>query len=46
MLEPSCRLYVLLARKAPVGVIMRRGPSRHVRLIRWRLDGDRFEPGQ
>jgi hypothetical protein len=46
MPAPSCRLYVILARKAPTGVIFRRGPTRHVRLIRWRLEDDSFEPGQ
>jgi hypothetical protein len=46
MPEPSCRLYVVLARRAPVGVIFRRGPTRHVRLISWNLEDDTFEPGQ
>jgi hypothetical protein len=46
MPAPSCRLYVILARKAPTGVIFRRGPTRHVRLIRWHLEDDSFEPGQ
>lgn len=40
------RLYCLLARNARVGVIFRRGPSKHVLLIRWSLDGDTFEKGQ
>jgi hypothetical protein len=39
-------LFVILARKAPYGVIFRRGPSRHVRLIGWRTDSDTFEYGQ
>jgi hypothetical protein len=46
MPETSCRLYAILAREAPVGVIFRRGPSRQVRLIRWNLEDDSFEPGQ
>jgi hypothetical protein len=46
MIEPSCRLYALLAREAPTGVIFRRGPSSQVRLIRWNLEDDSFEPGQ
>jgi hypothetical protein len=46
MPAPSCRLYVILARKAPTGVIFRHGPTRHVRLIRWHLEDDSFEPGQ
>jgi hypothetical protein len=41
-----CRLYFLLAREAPVGVLFRRGPSRWGRLIRWDLTNDVFEPGQ
>ena len=40
------RMQVLLAREARVGVIVRRGPSPWVRLIRWDRDGDRFEGGQ
>jgi hypothetical protein len=40
------RLFVLLARSAPVGVILRRGPSDWVQLIKWRMDKDSFEPGQ
>jgi hypothetical protein len=46
MIETSCRLYAVLAREAPVGVIFRRGPSKQVRLIRWNLADDSFEPGQ
>jgi hypothetical protein len=41
-----CRLSVILAREAPVGVIFRRGPSRHVELIKWHTDTDAFERGQ
>jgi hypothetical protein len=40
------RLFVILARRAPVGVIFRRGPSRQVLLIRWDTARDRFETGQ
>ncbi|MFV0475669.1 MAG: hypothetical protein ACK5MQ_15900 [Pikeienuella sp.] len=43
---PSIRLFAILAREAPVGVIFRRGPSNHVQLIRWDRKADRFEPGQ
>jgi hypothetical protein len=35
-----CRLSVLLAREAPVGVIFRRGPSKQVELIKWKPDVD------
>jgi len=44
--HPPARLFVLLAREAPVGVILRRGPSQWVQLIRWQTDTDTFEPGQ
>src|SRR5215469_4252766 len=43
---PSCRLEILLARTAPVGVIFRRGPSRWVQLILWDTKSDKFETGQ
>lgn len=42
----STRLWVLIARKAPVAAIIRRGPSRQVQLIKWNLDKDTFEFGQ
>lgn len=40
------RLWVLLAREAPVGVILRRGPSKWVQLIHWDTKNDNFMPGQ
>lgn len=40
-----CRLYVILAREAPIGVIFRRGPSHQVQIIRWNTADDIFEPG-
>ena len=40
------RLHVLLAREAPYGVVIRRGPSRQVRFIGWNRDEDTFEPTQ
>ncbi len=43
---PPCRLYVILARDAPVGVIFRRGPSKRVQIIHWDTDTDTFTPGQ
>ena len=42
----TARLYALIARERRIGVIFRRGPSNVVRLIRWTLGDDRFEPGQ
>jgi hypothetical protein len=44
--KSTTRLYVLVSRNAPVGVIFRRGPSHQVLLIRWNLELDTFEPGQ
>jgi hypothetical protein len=41
-----CRLFVYLAREAPVGVVLRRGPSDWVRLSLWHTGDDRFEHGQ
>lgn len=42
----SCRLFVYLAREAPVGVVLRRGPSAWTRLSFWHIDTDTFEHGQ
>jgi hypothetical protein len=37
---------VYLARDAPIGVVLRRGPSDWARLSVWRTDADTFEHGQ
>src|SRR6267378_2894539 len=42
----SCRLFVILARKADKAVIIRRGPTRWVHLSLWHTDTDRIEHGQ
>jgi hypothetical protein len=42
----SCRLFFLLARSSPAGVIFRRGPSKWVQLIKWDTKQDVFEAGQ
>ncbi len=44
--DHPARLFVILARKAPAAVILRRGPSDWVRLIAWNTAEDRFEGGQ
>lgn len=44
--KSSVRLYVILARKAPVAVVFRRGPSKRVLLVLWHLDTDTFHEGQ
>src|SRR5437660_3721095 len=40
------RLHVLLAAKAPVGVVLRRGPAGQVCSLLWNRDTDKFELGQ
>jgi hypothetical protein len=42
---PPPRLALLRAARAPVALILRRGPSRWVEAIRWDLTSDRFERG-
>jgi hypothetical protein len=39
-------LFGIVARDAPVAVVFRRGPTRHVRLIRWDLRTDALTLGQ
>jgi hypothetical protein len=46
MVRSATRAYVILARKAQVGVIFRRGPSKQVLLIKWDLERDTFAFGQ
>ena len=41
-----CQLFVILARRAPVGLIFRRGPADWTQLIRWDTAADRFDDGQ
>lgn len=40
------RLHVLLAREAPVGLVIRRGPSKQVATFLWDRTNDTFELGQ
>ncbi len=44
----TARLYALVAPRARTGkaVLLRRGPSNHVRMILWDMKKDRFTPGQ
>jgi hypothetical protein len=44
--SPPARLFFILARNAPVGVIFRRGPSYWVQIVKWNTDTDTFEEGQ
>lgn len=46
-MQPSdVRIYAILARKSPLGVVFRRGPSRNVLLIAWNTSDDTSESGQ
>ena len=45
-IRPQTRLSVLLAQASDVAVILRRGPSKQVLMIRWARDTDRFYLGQ
>jgi hypothetical protein len=42
----SARLFMIFARKSPIAVIFRRGPSRWVQLLKWNTKTDTFEQGQ
>ncbi|MEO7716133.1 MAG: hypothetical protein ABIY70_08015 [Capsulimonas sp.] len=44
--DVPARLYGILARKSPVGVIFRRGPSKRVQILHWDTSTDTFTPGQ
>lgn len=44
--QVPARLHVLLARSAPVGVVIRRGPSKQVATLLWTRQSDEFELGQ
>jgi hypothetical protein len=44
--ESPCRLFLYLAQEAPIGVVLRRGPSDWARLSLWYTDSDTFEHGQ
>jgi hypothetical protein len=39
------RLFVILAKEAPIGVILRRGPAAWYHVILWHTDTDEFEHG-
>src|SRR5215469_4929229 len=40
------RLFMIVARRSPVAVIFRRGPSHWVQLIKWDTGNDTFQTGQ
>lgn len=41
-----CRLSVILARAAPCGIVLRRGPTKWVQLLKWDTRRDDFQAGQ
>jgi hypothetical protein len=45
-MRAAVRIFALLARRAPVAVVFRRGPSRQVLVVRWDTSRDLFYPGQ
>jgi hypothetical protein len=44
--DTSCRIYALLSRNGKTAVVFRRGPSKHVLLLRWDLETDEIQQGQ
>src|SRR3569832_1063297 len=46
MKQTSTSIFGILAREAPTGVLIRRGPSSQTQLIKWNLKDDTFEEGQ
>lgn len=44
--QPAARIHGIVARKAPVVVIFRRGSSKWTHIIKWNTDTDTFEHGQ
>src|SRR5215471_12303415 len=46
MQSSQVRLYAILARSVPFGVVFRRGPSKNVLLIGWNTTDDTFQNGQ
>ncbi len=46
MSEFPARIHVLFASQAPIGLVFRRGPSKHVATILWDRRRDTFELGQ
>jgi len=44
--KPPCRLAFLFAASAPVVVVLRRGPSRRVKMIVWNTKTDHFVEGE
>ena len=43
--NPPCRLFIITAQKAPVALILRRGPAAWYHVILWNMSRDSFEHG-
>ncbi len=46
MTEASTRIFALVARAARTAVVLRRGPTKQVRMLLWNLATDEITPGQ
>jgi hypothetical protein len=46
MQASQVRLYAVLARQAPFGIVFSRGPSKNVLLVKWNTSDDTFQVGQ
>ncbi len=44
--KPTARIHLILARKAPVIAVFRRGPSKQVALLEWNTETDKVTLGQ
>jgi hypothetical protein len=42
---PAPRLFVIMARAAPLAVVLRKGPASWAQLTLWKTDSDEFTPG-
>lgn len=43
--EAACRLFIIMAREARIGLIFRRGPTKWTQIIKWNTQTDTFEYG-
>jgi hypothetical protein len=44
--KSPCRLSIILAQSASVAIVLRRGPTKWVQLMKWDTARDEFQPGQ
>lgn len=45
-MKPPCRISLVFAREAAVAVVLRRGPSKLVKVLKWSTGDDEIEDGQ